>query len=89
MMNREVTTSISIAPMAVPPAPSIAQNVDMRCFTIVSEGRTFGLPVEAIHTVFEIVAVTAVPSRALPHSRSRQPAGKDRDGRQPSTAPAS
>lgn len=35
--------------------------VDMRCFTIVSDGRTFGLPVEAIHTVFEIVAVTSVP----------------------------
>ena len=34
---------------------------DMRCFTIVSEGRTFGLPVEYIQTVFEIQSVTAVP----------------------------
>lgn len=34
---------------------------DMRCFTIVCEGRTYGLPVEAIHTVFQIVAVTSVP----------------------------
>ena len=32
-----------------------------RCFTIVTAGRTFGLPVEAIQTVFEIVAVTPVP----------------------------
>ena len=40
---------------------SMTNGVDMRCFTIVTEGRTFGLPVEAIHTVFEIVAVTAVP----------------------------
>ena len=32
-----------------------------RCFTIVTDGRTFGLPVEAIQTVFEIVAVTPVP----------------------------
>ena len=34
---------------------------DMRCFTIVTEGRTFGIPVEAIHTVFEVFAVTPVP----------------------------
>ena len=33
----------------------------MRCFTIVSDGRIFGLPVEHIHTVFEIVSVTPVP----------------------------
>jgi purine-binding chemotaxis protein CheW len=32
-----------------------------RCFTIVIDGRTFGLPVEAIQTVFEIVAVTPIP----------------------------
>ena len=34
---------------------------DMRCFTIISNGRVFGLPVEHIHTVFEIVSVTPVP----------------------------
>ena len=34
---------------------------EMRCFTIVTEGRTFGLPVECIQTVFEMVAVTQVP----------------------------
>jgi purine-binding chemotaxis protein CheW len=32
-----------------------------RCFTVVTEGRTFGLPVESIQTVFEMVAVTPVP----------------------------
>ena len=42
-------------------APSAGKAPDMRCFTIVTEGRTFGLPVEAIHTVFEMVALTAVP----------------------------
>ena len=40
---------------AVAPAP------DQRCFTIVSDGRTFGLPVEHIQTVFEMVTVTPVP----------------------------
>ena len=34
---------------------------DMRCFTITSDGRPFGLPVEHIQTVFEIVSVTSVP----------------------------
>jgi purine-binding chemotaxis protein CheW len=34
---------------------------DTRCFTVVTEGRTFGLPVEAIQTVFEMVALTPVP----------------------------
>ncbi len=34
---------------------------DNRCFTVVSEGRTFGLPVGAIQTVFEMVALTPVP----------------------------
>jgi purine-binding chemotaxis protein CheW len=33
----------------------------MRYFTIVVGGRSFGLPVEAIQTVFEMVAVTPVP----------------------------
>ena len=32
-----------------------------RCFTIIANGRTFGLPVEAIQTVFEMTAVTPVP----------------------------
>ena len=39
---------------------------DMRCFTVVVEGRTFGLPVEAIHTVFEMITLTAVP--LAPHA---------------------
>ena len=34
---------------------------DRRCFTVISGGRTFGLPVESIQTVFEMVALTAVP----------------------------
>ena len=34
---------------------------DMRCFTILCEGRSFGLPVEHIQTVFEINSVTPVP----------------------------
>ena len=34
---------------------------DHRCFTVISEGRTFGLPVESIQTVFEMVALTPVP----------------------------
>ena len=42
-------------PGAAQPSPAT------RCFTIVTDGRTFGLPVEAIQTVFEIVAVTPVP----------------------------
>ena len=37
---------------------------DARCFTIVSDGRTYGLPVEHIQTVFEIQSVTAVPLAA-------------------------
>ena len=36
-----------------------------RCFTIVVNGRTFGLPVEAIQTIFEITAVTPVPLAPL------------------------
>ncbi len=34
---------------------------EIRFFTIVSDGRAFGLPVEHIQTVFEIVSVTPVP----------------------------
>ena len=34
---------------------------DRRCFTVVVAGRTYGLPVEHIHTVFEMMAVTPVP----------------------------
>ena len=34
---------------------------DRRCFTVVVAGRTYGVPVEHIHTVFEMVAVTPVP----------------------------
>ena len=42
-------------------APLSASAPDMRCFTIVSDKRMFGLPVETIQTVFEIVSVTPVP----------------------------
>ena len=37
------------------------RTVDMRCFTVTVDDRVYGIPVEAIHTVFEIVAVTPVP----------------------------
>lgn len=39
-------------------AAGLGQN---RCFTVVTEGRTFGIPVESIQTVFEMVALTPVP----------------------------
>jgi purine-binding chemotaxis protein CheW len=39
---------------------------EMRCFTVVIGGRDFGLPVEAIQTVFEMHAVTPVP--LAPHA---------------------
>ncbi len=42
-----------------PSAPAPAE--DLRCFTIVSEKRMVGLPVETNQTVFEIVSVTPVP----------------------------
>ena len=50
-------------PTHMGPAQSVQRpsSPDMRCFTIVSNGRVFGLPVEHIHTVFEIVSVTPVP----------------------------
>ena len=41
--------------------PDATRPLATRCFTIVTDGRTFGLSVEAIQTVFEIVAVTPVP----------------------------
>jgi purine-binding chemotaxis protein CheW len=45
-----------------PAAPGSFHKPDEnRCFTVVSEGRTFGLPVESIQTVFEMVALTPVP----------------------------
>ena len=50
-----MSLQLSYAPTPLPPAP------DLRCFTISSEARVFGLPVETIQTVFEIVSVTAVP----------------------------
>ena len=37
---------------------------EQRYFTIVTNGRTFGLPVDCIHTVFEMIAVTPVPLAA-------------------------
>ena len=43
-------------------APRVAADLgDRRCFTVIVAGRTFGLPVEHIHTVFEMMAVTPVP----------------------------
>lgn len=44
-----------------PRAAPTVEIVDRRCFTVVSAGRTYGLPVEHIHTVFEMTAVTPVP----------------------------
>lgn len=41
--------------------PATNEARDRRCFTVVAAGRTYGLPVEHIHTVFEMVAVTPVP----------------------------
>jgi purine-binding chemotaxis protein CheW len=50
-------------------APAVAAAVgatpiltgDLRCFTVTIDKRVYGITVEAIHTVFEIVAVTPVP----------------------------
>ena len=39
----------------------VAEAGERRCFTVVAAGRTYGLPVEYIHTVFEMMAVTPVP----------------------------
>ena len=39
----------------------LGAEVNLRCFTIVAGGRTFGLPVDCIHTVFEMIALTPVP----------------------------
>ena len=50
-----------IAIERAPLRPSGFRPDDNRCFTVVTEGRSFGLPVEAIQTVFEMVAVTPVP----------------------------
>lgn len=53
-MNVDVST--------LPPATGVPMPApDQRCFTIVSEGRSFGLPVDRIHTVFEIMTLTPVP----------------------------
>ena len=46
----------SAIPMPMPGGPA-----EMRCFTVFVDGRCFGLPVEVIQTVFEMVAVTPVP----------------------------
>ncbi len=55
-----------MTPYALPTRQTPVAGVrDMRCFTIVSDGRTFGLPVEHIQTVFEIQSVTAVPLAAF------------------------
>ena len=43
------------------PVAGIAEFGDRRVFTVISAGRTYGLPVEHIHTVFEMLAVTPVP----------------------------
>lgn len=43
------------------PTAAPSKSADLRCFTVVCEDRTFGLPVEHIQTVFEITAVTPVP----------------------------
>ena len=46
---------------AVPVRTSSEVGGDRRCFTVVVDGRTYGLPVEHIQTVFEMLAVTPVP----------------------------
>lgn len=43
------------------PARAAVETGDRRCFTVVVAGRTYGLPVEHIHTVFEMMTVTPVP----------------------------
>ena len=43
------------------PVAGLAEVGDRRVFTVISAGRTYGLPVEHIHTVFEMLAVTPVP----------------------------
>ena len=43
------------------PAAGLVESGDRRVFTVMSAGRTYGLPVENIHTVFEMMAVTPVP----------------------------
>ena len=47
--------------MSVQTLPRGVTKPDKRCFTILSDGRPFGLPVEHIQTVFEIVSITPVP----------------------------
>ncbi len=49
--------SMQLAHSPAAPGPAL----ELRCFTIISDGRAFGLPVENIQTVFEIVSVTPVP----------------------------
>ena len=61
MMASSTLTRTPIDRSAPAFAPPATDNGDMRCFTIVTEGRTFGLPVECIQTVFEMIAVTPVP----------------------------
>lgn len=58
MSGNGVTTQ-AVAPR--PPATGPAKSGGLRCFTVVCDNRTFGLPVEHIQTVFEITAVTPVP----------------------------
>lgn len=50
----------SVSERAAPPRAA-SECEDRRCFTVVAAGRTYGLPVEHIHTVFEMMAVTPVP----------------------------
>jgi purine-binding chemotaxis protein CheW len=40
---------------------SLSKPTGHRCFTVVTDGRSFGLPVESIQTVFEVVTLTPVP----------------------------
>jgi len=42
------------------PTPSTTIE-DSRCFTVIVRGETFGLPIEAVQTVFRIEEVTPVP----------------------------
>ena len=59
-ITSQAITSQGITSQGILGVPSLHAG-DARCFTVVVDGRTYGLPVQSIHTVFEIVAVTPVP----------------------------
>ena len=60
MSLQQASAFQTISSQAVVGAPP-PRGADARCFTVMVDGRTYGIAVESIHTVFEIVAVTPVP----------------------------